>query len=871
MSAPPDEDTRQVRENVEKLRQLKVELESKLEEQQESYRRVSERRAQARDEMRAREQELAKLESEIQIQGQNAKVAENILLGGATHALDARSAITTEALSPEDAVCVLETLLETIAERLGVKLSRQSLTNHQQRGHGALEDSGVSPDSIVHVTIEYEGDQCGFRLATSYTFRQLTLDACRYWSLDAMNASLRDETNSLWPMNGNVRQVLSDAISERVRLIGAAAVGGMPRIRLKQLEYERQFYEKVLAAENAHLQELRTNKHDNRVRAAQLTIARSLSDAFHEPHEKPDLRRSAFFKPAEMFDPGRDEDAEVIAAAGNDKVKLRSKLTSAFARLIAWAAYLIILSVAMSFRYETSQVYSNTASSQSILTKAFDPTEPLNFGGTFERWIYDRSVDSIEPQRQLSRTFTSRPYPFAQIVDTYNFVKQVFAPALFQSDLEDEAASRQLNQSMVNEQQRLTGPIRISQHRVTNDSCRLNEAFSNATIGSNQCYASYATRLSQTNCLAIVQDAVVYTELPREPSVTAFYSAYDASGYIVSFGSTTVMRDVQCVMDVLRELEWLDLHTRAAIVTFAMYNTNLNLYIGTSIAIEQSSAGAVRSRILYNRIAKSMYDRTDRNDRVSAEPFLIFAEVVAIVFTWAFMYSFILNSNIYGFFRSMFTIWNWLGIFLFATTHAGLILRLVYKFLLQREGLLEEKAVSYENLSTAFQLYEAMLAVDATSIFLSILFVFRYTQANRKISAIFETVYRSTRVAAGLLLLVALFVVGALVAGFLVFGTNLFGYRTVQQSAFNMLRLLMGSFSYEMFRGSDLVLTAFYFGAFVVVFYFLAIAFVTAIYLDAYFEVTALGIQRAKPKHFWTSLVTAPISWLRDRTRHRQM
>ncbi len=40
--------------------------------------------------------------------------------------------------------------------------------------------SGLASDSITQVSVEWDGDVCGFRLTPSYTFLQLARDACHY-------------------------------------------------------------------------------------------------------------------------------------------------------------------------------------------------------------------------------------------------------------------------------------------------------------------------------------------------------------------------------------------------------------------------------------------------------------------------------------------------------------------------------------------------------------------------------------------------------------------------------------------------------------------------------------------------------------------
>ena len=99
--------------------------------------------------------------------------------------------------------------VDLIGEQLGIACDPRG------NNHGGLRDiSTLSEASVQVVTIEHKDEACGFRVPSNYTFLELARDACRFWNLDPSQSSLRDASNSIWPFNGKVRQVLLEELQK---------------------------------------------------------------------------------------------------------------------------------------------------------------------------------------------------------------------------------------------------------------------------------------------------------------------------------------------------------------------------------------------------------------------------------------------------------------------------------------------------------------------------------------------------------------------------------------------------------------------------------------------------------------------------------
>lgn len=69
------------------------------------------------------------------------------------------------------------------------------------------------------------------------------------------------------------------------------------------------------------------------------------------------------------------------------------------------------------------------------------------------------------------------------------------------------------------------------------------------------------------------------------------HGTYGAGGYVYEFRGK--MSDIAANLSFLRDLSWIDVHTRAVIIQMNLYNPNLDLFVFATILAEFSPTGAV--------------------------------------------------------------------------------------------------------------------------------------------------------------------------------------------------------------------------------------------------------------------------------------
>lgn len=52
------------------------------------------------------------------------------------------------------------------------------------------------------ISVDFDGQQQGFRLVHGYTFGNLLEDSCKHWALDIEDYELQDEDGCTWPASG---------------------------------------------------------------------------------------------------------------------------------------------------------------------------------------------------------------------------------------------------------------------------------------------------------------------------------------------------------------------------------------------------------------------------------------------------------------------------------------------------------------------------------------------------------------------------------------------------------------------------------------------------------------------------------------------
>mmetsp|Transcript_9285 Transcript_9285/g.15093 ORF Transcript_9285/g.15093 Transcript_9285/m.15093 type:complete len:889 (-) Transcript_9285:1397-4063(-) len=864
-----EEERRRLNDRLKTLTQEKENLRVKFEEQNESYARVAERLSQTKNEIRSREEEMGDVQSKIDAEEE--KTCALFGLDGDVSKVGPEMGRDEDDLDAETALKALKLKLGEIGAKLGVRSVEEG---------GVIEDGDgkFSPDAIHSVFVEFRTDVCGFRLTPNTTFLDLTKDVCRYWGVEPLNATLRDDENIVWPQHGLVRDVLVGEINRydqgavslpKLRLIGSVsekgAIGDMTENAANSnVKSEEEFFQRLLEKEELARRSQLKSRHAGRAWRARQELLQGLSSIFHGPQEQAVRLEEIHYKTAKELasrDKGRYRGSE-------QDVERVAKFTGICFNLLLWLVFVVCLLVASSYRHSVGVSYAMAYSLQQGVMGEFPAVPPAKFANDTVRVLNQHLSGGVDPTT-LGTLRVFRAYPFCQIQDSWSFYEHVFAQMFFPAPSHVFDSLVSANASIA----KLLGPVHIRQSRVQSDSCTLNPVYSGMLV-QPVCYDRFSAKSESTatfggtaaptpspaNITAIVNEAFKYSDQGRlAKSVTeGTFSYYPDRGFYLDLPQNLSNPEYLEVLNQLQSRGWLDRATRAITTQVMFTNANINVVIVMSILIEISSTGGVLTRVDFDFAPENYYDVSVK---ASVNSFIIASDVLCGLYVNYLLYLTVIDVIVYGFLRAASTIWNTVQIVVWLTFMVALVCRVYYEF--------SVKNISLTNAEDSLSLHKTITGLELCCNFFSVLVVFGFVQGNRKVSAIFETTARSLRFIGTALFALFLLLCGFWVAGTLVYGPKLAAWATLLRSLQSVYGFLQNDVNYVSLKFADNVFTPFYFMFYTLVYTFIFISLITGVYMNAYFEVAATGLPRAKPRRFWTSILTAPFKMVLDRNKWR--
>jgi Polycystin cation channel len=171
------------------------------------------------------------------------------------------------------------------------------------------------------------------------------------------------------------------------------------------------------------------------------------------------------------------------------------------------------------------------------------------------------------------------------------------------------------------------GGIRFKQYRVKNHSCQALNYTTGLSATTIDCYADYSVAArsedsygpylnSGYNCSGLecqyAQAFQFSNQIPHSYAYTGQISAYDESGFYVDTSSilvndTLTQTALTDLGTYLQQNSWIDVQTRAVLVTFSFYNINYNYFSGLELLIETSATGYVVPSYKLNTLYLNFY------------------------------------------------------------------------------------------------------------------------------------------------------------------------------------------------------------------------------------------------------------------------
>ncbi|PIC31593.1 hypothetical protein B9Z55_012242 [Caenorhabditis nigoni] len=488
---------------------------------------------------------------------------------------------------------------------------------------------------------------------------------------------------------------------------------------------------------------------------------------------------------------------QALLASGHEKSDGKIKLTaSSFMEVGSYAVFLIVL-VYVAFAQNSIQSYYYTKVMSDLFVSASGANGAPAFGSC-------TSMDNI-----------------------WDWFSQVLVPGIYWT----ETSNSTDNENMIYYENRILGEPRIRMLKVTNDSCTVMKSFQREI---KECFANYEEKFEDREMVADGSvDAFLYAtakELENYDTVGTI-STYGGGGFVQKLpvsGST----EAESAIATLKSKRWIDRGTRAIVVDFALYNANINLFCVIKLLFELPASGGVITTpkiMTYNLMT---YQSSAGTRMIVFEGifcgfvlFFIFEELFAIA-----------RHRLH--YLTQF--WNLVDVALLGFSVATIILSMKRtKTATNRVNSVIENGLTNAPFDDVTSAENAYLNIKAVVVFIAWVKVFKFISVNKTMSQLSSTLTRSAKDIGGFAVMFAVFFFAFAQFGYLCFGTQIADYSNLYNSAFALLRLILGDFNFSALENCNRFFGPAFFIAYVFFVSFILLNMFLAIINDSYVEVKA--------------------------------
>lgn len=630
-----------------------------------------------------------------------------------------------------------------------------------------------------------------FRVGDRTTFADLKVTSSQFFSVSPDRCHLVDQHNAQWP--------LTHMVEKELRGISGAV------IRIVHMDDD--------TIKRAELEERRAEGD-----AAAITdLLKMLGDEPAAPPEQPE---------------GEADDAMSVSSAWSGDFGATPELNKGSRR----AAYIEMFIHSVFFALVMLIAFSrrDTLAANKLVTSFEEGFVQRNFG--------PRGADSF--------------LTIYKTEDVWTWLEETFAEAVFDSDVDGSGSILSYN--------RLVGSIRLRQLRVSTDACSLPDSIRNAEgdpfvpacwapySRTRRSEATYGPALTDPDSTAArgfsFSDSSIY---PHEKPVIAGASAtYDASGFVRDIGPTDgkLRRDNYTdAVALLKEGSWIDLQTRAVIVSLVAYNRNHDLIFTGYFLFERNAGGRVHSSYSF-RTMPLVHPWGELTDWQTLQNRPYFWLDLPLVLYWVGHVCYdayalrearrMKRGSWLAGLRKFMGGWQLLHILTLVALAAAFAMRVVLYFhdvIAEWEG---NPSDAYLELMPIAETWAAMTMAEAVVLLFScvrFLKFFSYSR-NPQLQVLGLTLSRSGYKFVWTVVLVALFIVAMVILGQQTFGFDMDKFSTGGGSSLTLLLMLIGDVdpTYREMTDSDRVSGILYFAVFVTLFLFVLTSLFLAVVSDSY-------------------------------------
>jgi len=360
------------------------------------------------------------------------------------------------------------------------------------------------------------------------------------------------------------------------------------------------------------------------------------------------------------------------------------------------------------------------------------------------------------------------------------------------------------------------GGIRFRQVRIRPDSCSIlnYKTKEKYTKEESQCYADYSTASKSEEAYSIglqpcegqsrdciISQAFRYTSnIPNGSSVRGKLASYGADGFYldsVSFLNDAKLEESELLLmfQMLQANKWLDLQTRAVIITFLTWNSNYEYFSQVQFMLEFDASSVVLPTYSIQTFNILPFMSSWKDMLNSAAGFMQkFPELYLFTFAWfglaISMVTAVVKKGAGWFFTSM---WNYVDLSLFLLMQAQMIIKIYLYFAAAeiKDTLDKQNFNIFLNFNTPLLAIWVLANVESYATLIAALKLLSYFKLS-SMTMIWDTLERGSRSIFAFMIIFGLLLNAFTQMSHIVYGRVLQSFSTYFYSFISLFRMLLG-------------------------------------------------------------------------------
>lgn len=626
------------------------------------------------------------------------------------------------------------------------------------------------------------------------SFEVILEDACRYWDINPMDAVLLDSYGAVWPMDSMAEEELQ-----------ADDNGNTPKITLSY-------------------------RHTTAMDAKKIKFGYAEADQDGLSDSSADDRLQALIASRE-------------ASAKERARRNREHRDEMIGELRKFLAFMIFLNLMVIRRRQVEREFNSREAVIGALGEGFEKIATFTM---FWDWLKGDFLESVfPPELDWSNGGTAMIQSYAKIVGGIRLRQMRVepgmgckVPVLATQEVTAEAWQK-INPGTTRQTEtrrfveKCFSPYRQSTKAISPRYLRINGTDSPvACNGTNtiQEWSGFCYRTGAENNMTLTR-------------VVGEFATYDGSGYTVDIGLK--QDEMERIFDYLYNNTWLDRQTRAVMVTANMYNGNYNLLIVCSFLLELAPGGTISAVNQITTMKLDLWQSFTQSQNEAIAMVMEGAVYLQVVWmTFMELYQICRSRLQYGSFWHYFgDSWNFLEVLFLLTFFITAFIRVLIvneeelKYVIQAEG--GGWSTRYIELSSYAFMFNTAYYIDALTLFMCFVKLFKYFPLNHNLNMLWKTLSRASQDLSLFCITLGLLLFGFVLMSHNLFGTVLESYSTPEHAFITCFLLLMGDFDYNELSESGIFGQIFFWFYMIFMFLIMVNVFI-AILTDSYTAVQQL-------------------------------